>query len=184
MKIALLTAIVMLASSSVGFSQEATNGPIEIVVLNRLPVIVNRLVPLGTAIEIEAQIISGRKLRRKAYGSSYLLKVTHVGGKELDNCPLLTFSVPAFISVRLTNHTFGLHKLKTGKKAETLYSTQIEQLEKGYVGRTVRLLVYEDGQFIGIPRNLPKDFPVWADVGFGFSTSLIVLAEYNNQRQR
>lgn len=177
MKIASLTAVVMLAFSSVAFSQEAPTRPIKIGELNRRPVVGKLGLPLGTATEIEAQIISGRELRRKAYRSSYLLKVTHVGGKELDNRPLLTFSVPAFVSVRLANHTFGLHELKTGKKAGTLNSTQIEKLEKGYVGKTVRLLVYEVGRFHGIPSNLPNDFPVWQDSGFHFSTSLTVLAE-------
>ena len=110
----------MLAFSSVAFSQEAPKRPIKIGELNRRPVVGKLGLPLGTATEIEAQIISGRELRRKAYRSSYLLKVTHIGGKELDNRPLLTFSVPAFVSVRLANHTFGLHELKTGKKAGTL----------------------------------------------------------------
>ena len=78
MKIASLTAVVMLAFSSVAFSQEAPKRPIKIGELNRRPVVGKLGLPLGTATEIEVQIISGRELRRKAYRSSYLLKVTHV----------------------------------------------------------------------------------------------------------
>jgi hypothetical protein len=45
------------------------------------------------------------------------------------------------------------------------------------VGKKVRLAVYEVGSFDGIPNPLPPDVLLWADWGFQFSTSLIVLSE-------
>ena len=40
----------------------------------------------------------------------------------------------------------------------------------------MELVVYETGTYSGIP-DLPNDLPAWQDHGFGFSTSLVVLAE-------
>lgn len=133
--------------------------------------------PLGTATEIDAEIISGRSLRRKQYQSAYLLKVTHVAGKKLDDSITVKFYVPPFASVKIANNTFALYELKTGEKTGRLTSNQINELEKGYVGKTVRLVVYESGSFSGIPDNLPDDVPVWQDTGFHFSTMLNVLAQ-------
>jgi hypothetical protein len=133
--------------------------------------------PLGTAVEIEAEVVSGQSLRIKGYDSLYLLKVTHVDGKELSKPPLLRFSAPGFASAKLANHTFALYEMKHGTKAKSLDSSQVAELEKGYVGKTVRLVVYETGSFSGAPSKLPKDVPVWADFAFHFSTSLTVLNE-------
>lgn len=46
-----------------------------------------------------------------------------------------------------------------------------------FLGKKVRLVVYEVGSFHGIPHQLPEGVPVWADLGFHFSTSLTVLKE-------
>ena len=63
-------------------------------------------------------------------------------------------------------------------------SSQIAELEKGYDGKTVRLVVYEIGSFGGIPAKLPDDVPIWADSGYHFSTSLTVVAERDIQAKR
>jgi hypothetical protein len=91
--------------------------------------------------------------------------------------PVLEFSVPGFVSVKLAGDHFGLYEIKTGNKASSLDTAQIRELEKDYVGQAVRLVVYETGGYSGSPTNLPDDVPRWADVGFGFFTSLVVLAE-------
>ena len=165
-----------IASPSHGQDQPA-EAPITLEELNRRNVVGNLGLPLGTAVEIEAEVVSGRILRRKGYDSFYLLKVTHVDGKEMNTPPLMQFSAPGFASVNLANDTFALYEMKHGTKAKRLNSSQIVELEKGYVGKTVRLVVYEVGSFHGIPNQLPNDVPVWADVGFHFSTLLTVLNE-------
>jgi hypothetical protein len=152
--------------------------------LNRRNVVGNLGLPLGTTVEIEADVVSGSSLRSKAFDSLYLLKVTHVDGKALNNPPLMRFSTPGFASVKLANHTFALYEMKHGEKATRLDSSQIAELEKGYVGKKVRLVVYEVGSFHGIPNQLPKVVPVWADVGFHFSTSLTVLNEHDAAAKR
>jgi hypothetical protein len=172
----LVCVAVAIASSSYGQDQP-TEAPITLKELNRRNVVGNLKLPLGTAVEIEAEVVSGRSLRRKGYDSLYLLKVTHVDGKELNAPPLMQFSSPGFASVELANHTFALYEMKHGTKAKSLDSTQIAELEKGYVGKKVRLVVCEVGSFHGIPNELPKDVPVWADFGFHFSTSLTILNE-------
>jgi hypothetical protein len=145
--------------------------------LNERPVIGQLGIPLGTCEEIRAKIIAGRDLRLKQYDGVYLLSVTQVAGKELASPVVLRFSTAPGAAVNLANDGFELHQLKTGRKAESLTDTKIQGLEKGYVGKTIKLTVYEVGGFSGIPRNLPKGTAVWADVGFGFSTSLVILRE-------
>ena len=113
----------------------------------------------------------------KQYQSSYLLRVTQVNGHSLARPPVMEFSVPGFVSVKLANDDFDLYELKTGTKTGRLDSAQIADLQKGYVGKQVRLAMYETGEYSGIPHNLPEDVPVWPDRAFGFSTSLVVLAE-------
>jgi hypothetical protein len=49
------------------------------------------------------------------------------------------------------------------------------ELEKGYVGKTVTVIAYETGSFVGIPRNMPKGVRPWADVGFSFRKRLVVM---------
>jgi len=179
----LLCVAVLLASNSYGQEQQA-EAPITLEELNRRNVIGNLGLPLGTAVEIEADVVSGSSLRSKAFDSLYLLKVTHVDGKELKNSPLMRFSTPGFASVELANHTFALYEMKHGEKPKRLDSLQIVELEKSYVGKKVRLVVYEVGSFHGIPNQMPKDVPVWADVGFHFSTSLTVLNEHDATAKR
>ena len=156
---------------------ESAHKPIATSELNERTVLGKLGIPLGNATEIDAEIVSGRSLRQKRYQSAYLLKVTHVAGKKLDKSVTIEFSAPSFVSVRLPNHTLALHELKNGKQVGKLNSTQIEELENGYVGKLVRLVVYESGCFSGMPKNLPKDVPVWQDTVFYFSTSLNILAE-------
>lgn len=135
----------------------------------------------GTATEIRAEILAGRvvnqELNTKGYDGLYLLKVTHVGAKKLAEPPVLEFSVPGHTGVKLANDIFELYELKTGKQTGGLTDEQIEVLEKEYVGKKVRLVTYEVGEYSGIPRELPEGIGVWAGRGFHFSTSLIVLAD-------
>lgn len=177
-------AIVMLASVSPVLAQDKpAKRPITLEELNQRTVIGKLGLPLGTAAEIDAEVISGCDLRLKGYESLYLLKVTHVNGKKLDAPPLLRFSVPGFAAVELADTTFSLYEMKNGTKAHSLTSSQIAAIEKGYVGKSLRLLVYETGGFWGVPRQLPDDVSVWADASFHFSTSLIVLAQRHKRSE-
>lgn len=160
-----------------GAEKSGKETPIEIAELNRRPVAGALGVPLGTAVEIQARVVAGRDLRSKAYDGLYLLKVTHVAGRKLDDFQTVKFTVAGFVSVQLARNAFELFHLKTGKRAESLNSKQVAQLENGYVGRNVRLVVYETGGFVGIPHKFPTDVPVPASSGFHFATELVVLAE-------
>jgi hypothetical protein len=151
--------------------------PISIEELNTRPVIGELGVPLGTVVEVDAVVVSGDEIRSKASSGTYLLKITHVGGNKLNKDRLMPFFVPGFVSVQLASNTFALRELKHGKKARSLGDDQIDEMEKGYVGKSIRLAVYEVGSFAGMPADLPEDVPVWQDFGFRFSTLLTVLAE-------
>ncbi|MEX2212798.1 MAG: hypothetical protein WD768_01635 [Phycisphaeraceae bacterium] len=134
-------------------------------------------VPLGTVVEIQATIIAGRELRMKAYDGLYLLKVTHVGARLLEEPPVLEFSVPGFIDVELPSDHRSLVEMIKREEEKHPGRAKTNDIEKGFVGRTVKLVVHEVGTFSGLPRNRPNDVPVWADRGFSLRTSLEVLAQ-------
>lgn len=157
--------------------QPPAEKPITIAELNRRQVVGDLGVPLGSAVEIRATVFAGSELNRKGYDSMYLLRVTHVDGKELEQPQLMEFSVPGFVRTDVVNDPFDLYKMKMGQKASSLSSEQIAELEKGYVGKTVNLSVYEVGYFSGLPRNMPRGARVWQDRAFHFSTSLTVLVD-------
>ena len=163
--------------------QDKSEPPITLEELNRRNVIGDLGLPLGTSAEIEAEVISGSSLRIKEYESQYLLKVTHVDGKRLHEPPLMRFYTPLFASAKLPNGPFALYEMRNGSKAKSLTDSQEAELEKGYVGKTFRLVAYEQGGFDGIPEKLPEDVPVWAGSVFHFSTFLTVLSERENKLQ-
>ncbi|MCA9256967.1 MAG: hypothetical protein KDA33_15065, partial [Phycisphaerales bacterium] len=141
------------------------------------PVIGSLGLPLGTVAEIHATIVDGDDLRMKTYQGAYLLRVTNVNGRPLEPSPVMEFSVPGFIGVELANDNFQLYEMKTGEKTGRLESDVIEDLQKDYVGREVKLAVYECGVYSGIPENLPDDVVIWQGHGFSFSTWLVILAD-------
>ena len=134
-------------------------------------------VPLGTVVEVDAVVVSGRELRTKSSRGSYLLKITRVNQMSLSDSRVMSFTVPEFIDIELASDSFRLYELKMGEKTQRLADKEMQQLEQGYVGKSVRLAVYEEGAFCGIPDQLPEDVPVWQDVGFGFKTWLVVVAD-------
>jgi hypothetical protein len=155
----------------------AKQAPLRASELNERPVIGELGIPLGTCADIQAKVIAGRDLRLKQYDRAYLLSVTHVGNKLLATPVTLRFITAPGVSVKLASDGFELHELKTGKKTGTLTDTKIRELEEGYVGKTMKLTVYEVGGFSGIPRKMPEGRIWWADSGFHFSTSLVVISE-------
>ena len=173
---ACLLSLLFLAFGCAADAQEAAKRPITLDELNNRQVVGTLGKPLGTVVEIEAKVIAGSELRLKQYDGAYLLSVTHVDGNKLDQPTVLRFST-GFSDVKLANDHFSLYELKHGKKTGRLNSAQISELEKGYVGRSVRLAVYEVGGFRGRPLKLPDDAPLWADVGFYFDTRLEILAD-------
>ena len=149
--------------------------PLTVDDLQQNPVIGKIGVPLGEVVWIEATVIAGRELRLKRYSGRYLLKVTSAKGKLLPEPQIMEFGVSGFSKVKnLPNESFGLYKMRHGKKPKSLNSEQIKQLEQGYVGKKVALQVYETGVFSGIPKSLPEGM-VWQDTGYGFFSHLVVV---------
>ena len=178
MRIAVCIAMAFVLLSSAAQPQPQTEQrTVTIADLKSRPIIGELGIPLGTTAELAGEIVSGRELREKALDSLYLLRITHVNGKALRDSPTLSFSVAAIARAELAADAFSLYELKTGKRTTQLNDAQIRQLERGYVGRRVRVAAYETGKFVGIPGNLPRDIPVWADRAFHFANSLMVVAE-------
>ncbi|HYG78148.1 MAG TPA: hypothetical protein VEK08_24295 [Planctomycetota bacterium] len=151
-----------------------TGEPIHVDMLNQHDVIGKLGLPLGHTADIEAEIVSGESMKMKEYWGRYLLKVSSVNGVPLRTQPILTFQLP-FGNGKLANDHFKLYEMKKGKRASSLSNLEIKEIEKGYVGSVVKLIVYEAGEFYGLPKVLPPEVDVWADRGFHFSTYLEVL---------
>jgi len=116
-------------------------------------------VPLGEMVEIEAVIVSGRVVQpeSKSLQSAYLLRVEKVGAQVLP-IPQLAMFATWDSEVSLPRDAFGLFERKEGRKAGSLSRSQIEELERDYLGRRLRLLVFEEGSFDGYPPSgLPED---------------------------
>jgi len=168
--------VLILGFGSLAVAQEAAKPPITLEELRKRQVVGTLGKPLGTVVEVEANVIAGSELLLKEYDGRYLLKITHVNGQKLDEPTILRFDT-GFSDVELANDHFSLYELKHGKKTGRLSSEQVTELEKGYVGKSVRLAVYEEGTFRGIPKNMPSDARIWSDVTFHFGTSIVILAD-------
>ena len=168
----------LLGPTSSAGDPPAKPAPLRASELNERPVIGELDVPLGTCADIQAKVIAGGELRLKQFDGVYLLSVTHVGNKRMTTPINLRFDKAPGVSAKLAGDHFELHELKTGKKTGSLTDAKIRELEKGYVGKTVKLTVYEVGRFSGIPQKMPEGKAFWwADTGFHFSTSLVVVSE-------
>jgi hypothetical protein len=167
-----------LVIATVGIAQDdAAKEPITLEELHSRGVLGQLGVPLGTAVEIKAEVVSGDSTRRKALQGVYLLRVTQVGGKELAAPPLMHYTVK-FGRIEIPNcPRDSFFESPRDKEAERIESARIAELEKSYVGKVVQLLVYEGGLFVGIPEQLPEDAPQWQGSGFRFLPTLEVLDE-------
>lgn len=171
--------VVCLLIGTLGHTQEKTAVKKSITVseLVEMDVIGTLGVPLGEVVEVQAVIVSGSETRAKALDGRYLLRIESINGTALGKPVTKTFIVWPLSHVKIANDDFSLHKLKTGRKAKSLDSEQIKELEKDYVDKRVKLSVYESGSFEGTPDRMPEDVSTGADVGFGFRTHLIVLKQ-------
>src|ERR1051325_8295554 len=84
--------IVVLCSGPASAQEQAQLKPITIADLKERPVIGALGIPLGAVADVDAVMVRNER-RRKGFESSYLLKITHVNGKELSAPPLIEFSV-------------------------------------------------------------------------------------------
>ncbi|MEY3395329.1 MAG: hypothetical protein RL346_1565 [Verrucomicrobiota bacterium] len=150
------------------------SGSIQISDLYQFPVIGELGVPLGEVAAVQATIVDGDTLRTKEDSGTYRLKITKVNGVELDSQPIMEFSLDHAPDVQLPDNHFSLYRLKNKQEANELSGDQIKELQAGYVGESVDLLVYETGGFSGMP-DLPDDTDLWQARGYGFRTHLEVL---------
>lgn len=185
MKVPYLLAIGLLVfSGSLLAQNETVETPITLEELHRRQVLGQLGLPLGTVATIDAVVTSGDETRAKVYQGRYLLTVTHVNGKPLEKPPVMRFVVDRLsYTVNLPHDT---KSLLAAKQNEGNPVANQKEIEKEYVGKTHRLVVYEEGGYAGIPDNLPKGVPLAGAAGFGFrfSTSLTVLAESDAKKEK
>lgn len=133
--------------------------------------------PLGTAAELTAWIVSAKQpgsVGKDDGEGRYLLMVTHVNGRPLPTPIKLEFRAHHIRKPALANNSFDLFELKKGRKAGSLGDADRQEIEQGYLNRTVTVTAYETGSFSGTPSNLPG--PLWQDRSYHFENYLIVTA--------
>lgn len=160
---------------------ESVETPITLEELHRRQLLGQLGLPLGTVATIDAVVTSGDETRVKAHQGLYLLTVTHVNGKPLEKPPLMRFAVDSLFTTPNLPHLKQSLLFGANKEGGNTAASQ-KEIEKEYVAKTRRLVVYESGGYAGIPDNLAKGVPLAGAAGFkfGFSTSLTVLAEAEN----
>ena len=122
--------------------------------IGRTVTVIGRLgLPMGTVTTIKAVVVDGSETGSKADQSSYLLKVSSVGGKELTNPVVIHF----------------------WDRTDMIKNCDEGETRRNVPGRSLCLLAYEDGGFRGEPRHLPKNFPARQDTGFSFQTHLAIV---------
>jgi hypothetical protein len=171
-----------LVIATVGIAQDdAAKEPITLEELHSRGVLGRLGVPLGTAVKIEAVVLSGDALRMKRFQGQYLLEVKRVGGKELTVSPKMLFGVAQGLSwgelPETKRELWDFVESKQEKEEGELNSSEFKESEKRFVGKKVWLVVYEIGEFRGHPNGVPRGKLGWADTNFGFSTSLIVIGK-------
>ena len=108
--------------------------------------------PFGTIVNIEAVVTNGDDIPAKAYQGKYLLKVKAVNKNKIE------YPVTMFF-------TDESGMLETDSLLNIL------------VNKKINLVVYETGQFKGIPEGYDKYQLLRQDFLFGFHHNLIVLAK-------
>lgn len=181
MKLSLhLVACVLLLLVGTAAKGQVVIAPISVEVLQRSEVTGRTGAPLGKAVVMEAKIVSGDILGDKSSRGSYYLDVHVVDGTKLPKHIVIGFNAEARGNFDLPNDSFALYKFKNKRDATRLSDDETRELEKGFVGKHVKLWAYETGYYSGIPNNLPKGYPVGQGRRFGFSTYLVVLGEYKS----
>lgn len=136
--------------------------------------VIGRLgVKLGTCVSIRAEVVSGDSLRTKADSGRYLLRVLEVDAHALEKPEFFSYSRAPGYPKLPTDH-FEHYRLVHGKPADSLSSEDVASMEKDFVGTERRLVVYEVGEFSGIP-DLPANVLAWQDREFGFHTRLVLV---------
>ena len=163
-------------NSNAGDSKENSKSKITTDLIRQSEIIGELGEPLGECFEIKAVIVKPDAHVKITLGL-YYLQVTHVNNRKLSEPILYRFAVSHFATenVKVANDGFDLYKLVHDKQIGSLDSDQIRELEKGYLGSKVSLIVYETGGFYGIPENQPETIPLTQDKGFSFDSQLIVL---------
>ena len=138
-------------------------------------------IQFGTIAKLEVQVIDGDTLKLKEYLGTFLLKIYSVNDKTLNAPVLMTFSDE---TESLASDDFQLYKLKTGKAAKSLSSSQIDTIKKKYAGQKLTLMAYETGHFTGIPASYFNYQPIRQDNGFHFRQYLIVVSNLTNKADK
>ncbi len=135
--------------------------------------------PFGTITKLEVQIFDGNLLQTKESEGVYLFKIISINGILQTDTLLMTFMDE---TKSFAKDNFELYKLLYKKEIGTLSQKDIVRMKKAYVDKKYKIMAYETGQFLGIPKNYFKYQPVRADLNFHFKNYLIVVSNMTEFR--
>lgn len=179
--------LVQIMRMSIAMSQDLPK-EVSIDALNHVNIVGRIGVHLGKAVVVDVVVAADDRSGTKASEGRYFLQVRNVDGVPLKSRVFMPFEVRGGNldgddpfgggGFSIPTNSFELYRQKNGRNAKELSSNEIRELEKGFIGRNYKLLAYETGMFSGVPKGLPKNYPVWQGRGFSFSTHLVVLGEH------
>ncbi len=89
------------------------------------------IVPFGTVVEVEVEIVDGLDLQRKALQGAFLINITKVDTTILSKPIILNFKDK---TRKFPNDDFGLYEFLHGEKARWLDSKTMKEMKQSYVG--------------------------------------------------
>ncbi|MCQ4141792.1 hypothetical protein [Chryseobacterium sp. EO14] len=128
-------------------------------------------VPFGTIVPMEVKIIDGDSYHIKATEGSYLLEISSINNKTLNEKITLNFQDE---SGKLASDNFEFYEILYNKKAEIITEDTIKIIKNNFVGKTYKINTYESGSFVGIPDDYNK-YSISQGTKFHFQSYLIIL---------
>ncbi len=142
--------------------------------LRQRPVIGELSVPLGTIVDLTAEVVSGNSLRWKYAEGRYLLRVIKVERHVLDHPVIMDFEHWSPDPCDLACDDAEFQDVVRRKLKEGATQADVNAFASHYVGRKYRLVGFESGGFSGVPDVKPGMIP-YSGYAYGFHNKLVVM---------
>lgn len=127
----------------------------------------------GTIVHVRGSIVDGDETGYRAHMGSYLLRVEKIEGQPVKDEIVLSFEDR---TGTVPNTDFKLNELVHGKTTGVITHEELQALKKQFVGKTLDLVLYETGHFIGFPQGYFDYQPLQSGTGFHFENYLVIIS--------
>jgi hypothetical protein len=137
-------------------------------------------VPLGTVVEVEAEIVAEPEphVPPEAHLWRFFLRIHKVNGEDAQDCTPISFSTYGLVGWSEDPAPLSLMSFEMTRKRDRQTAEEREAIRVRFVGRKYRLFVYETGGFYGLPvESTPMHIEDGSGERFRFQPRLSVLFE-------